>query len=80
MSTSWLSMKRGIAASVPLALFLAYGAAAQIAPVLRPWLLPETEPVVEPHRMTDYLGRESVAVVVGRVAGYPPTLPATASS
>ena len=42
MRTSWLSMKRGIAARLPLALFLAYGAAAQIAPAPDPTTILQT--------------------------------------
>ena len=42
MRTSWLSMRRGIAASLVLALFLACGAAAQIAPAPDPTTILQT--------------------------------------
>ena len=35
---------------------------------------------IEPGGVTDDLGRESIAVVVGRLAGHPSTLPATLST
>jgi hypothetical protein len=40
----------------------------------------QTEPVVQPDRVTDDLGWESVAVVAGGTVGHPPTLPAAAST
>jgi len=40
----------------------------------------ETEPVVEPDGVADDFGRESIAVIVGRLARHPPTLSATVST